>query len=118
VLKPNDTLEKVIEHIKHTRRNIFPVVDDNEKLLGIVQLDDIREEMFNTDLHKKLFAKDIMEKPSAQISPEETIFSIMKKFEATSQWNLPVVSKGFYKGFLSKSTILSKYRNELIDSFN
>ena len=55
-----------------------------------------------------------MEKPSAKIERGEDIFSVMKKFDETSQWNLPVVDEGFYLGFVSKSNILSKYRSELL----
>ncbi|MBA3680382.1 MAG: chloride channel protein [Bacteroidetes bacterium] len=118
VLHPEESLGKVIEHIKHTRRNIFPVVNKKNKLLGIVQLDNIREEMFDTKLYEKITAKDIMEKVSAKISSDESIFSAMKKFDETGQWNLPVVKDGIYLGFLSKSSVLSRYRHELIDSFN
>lgn len=118
VLHPEETLGNVIEHIKHTKRNVFPVVNKKNKLLGIVQLDNIREEMFDTSLYTKITAKDIMEKVSAKIAIDESIFSAMKKFDETGQWNLPVVQDGVYLGFLSKSSILSRYRHELIDSFN
>ncbi len=117
-LHPEETLGDVIKHIKHTKRNVFPVVNKKNKLLGIVQLDNIREEMFDSSLYDKLTAKDIMEKVSAKISANDSIFSAMNKFDQTGQWNLPVVKDGIYLGFLSKSSILSRYRTELIDSFN
>lgn len=117
-IHPDDSLGKVIEHIKHSRRNVFPVVSKKNKLLGIVQLDSIREEMFQPHLYDKIIAKEIMEKAAAKISVNESIFSVMKKFDETGQWNLPVVQDGIYLGFLSKSSILSRYRSELIDSFN
>lgn len=108
----------VIENVKHSRRNIFPVLDDNNCLVGIVRLDSIREEMFKPHLYDKISVKDIMEKPSVRISLSDNIFSVMKKFEETGDWNLPVVDNGIYLGFLSKSSILSTYRNELIYSYN
>lgn len=117
-IRPDDSLGKVIEHIKHSRRNVFPVVSKKGRLLGIVQLDSIREEMFQPQLYDKIMAKEIMEKTTAKVSVNDSIFSVMKKFDETSQWNLPVVQDGIYLGFLSKSSILSKYRSELIESFN
>jgi len=108
------TLRDIVETIKHSKRNTFPVVKKNNKLLGIIYLDNIREEMFNTEHYDTVTAKEVMRKPSMIIDSNEDIFSIMKKFEESGQWNLPVVKEGIYIGFLSKSSILDKYRNELL----
>ncbi len=110
------TLRDIVETIKHSKRNTFPVVKKNNKLLGIIYLDNIREEMFNADLYDKITAKEVMRKPSMIINATEDIFSIMKKFEESGQWNLPVVDNGIYIGFLSKSSILDKYRHELLST--
>lgn len=109
-------LRDIVETIKHCKRNTFPVVKKNKKLLGIIYLDNIREEMFNADLYDKITAKEVMRKPSVVIDVNEDIFSIMKKFEESGQWNLPVVDAGIYIGFLSKSTILDKYRSQLLST--
>ncbi|MBK7669519.1 MAG: CBS domain-containing protein [Sphingobacteriaceae bacterium] len=77
-------------------------------------MDNIREEMFNTEHYDSVTAKEVMRKPSMVIDSSEDIFSIMKKFEESGQWNLPVVKEGIYIGFLSKSSILDKYRHELL----
>lgn len=108
------TLRDIVETIKHSKRNTFPVVKKNNKLLGIIYLDNIREEMFNTEHYDSVTAKEVMRKPSMVIDSKEDIFSIMKKFEESGQWNLPVVRDGIYVGFLSKSSILDKYRHELL----
>ena len=48
--------------------------------------------------------------------PDEPMDSVMRKFEKTGAWNLPVVDKNrTYLGFLSKSKIFSAYRQELRD---
>ena len=108
------TLRDIVETIKHSKRNIFPVVKKNNKVLGIIYLDNIREEMFNTEHYDTVTAKELMRKPSMIIDYNENIFSIMKKFEESGQWNLPVVKGEMYVGFLSKSSILDKYRHELL----
>lgn len=110
------TLRDIVETIKHSKRNIFPVVKKNNKLLGIIYLDNIREEMFNPELYDKVTAKEVMRKPSMVIDTKEDIFTIMRKFEETGQWNLPVVENEIYIGFLSKSSILDKYRHELLQT--
>lgn len=108
------TLRDIVETIKHSKRNTFPVVKKNHKLLGIIYLDNIREEMFNTEHYDTVTAKEVMRKPSMVIDAKEDIFAIMKKFEESGQWNLPVVEEGIYIGFLSKSSILDQYRQELL----
>lgn len=113
-LKPNDNLGVIVENIKHSKRNIFPVINDNGKLLGIITLSSIKEEMFKQELYSVLLAEEIMHKPDSVIKHNEDIFTIMNKFEETGHWNLPVTEKGIYKGFLSKSTLLTEYREQLL----
>lgn len=110
------SLRDIVESIKHSKRNVFPVVKNNSKLLGIIYLNNIREEMFNSELYDKITAKELMRKPSMIININEDIFSIMNKFEESGQWNLPVVENEIYVGFLSKSSILDNYRHELLET--
>jgi len=110
------TLRNIVETIKHSKRNTYPVVKKNNKLLGIIYLDNIREEMFNTELYDIVTAKEVMRKPTTIIDTEEDIFTIMRKFDESGQWNLPVVENEIYIGFLSKSSILDKYRHELLET--
>ena len=110
------TLRDIVETIKHSKRNTFPVVKKNNKLLGIIYLDNIREEMFNSELYDIVIAKEVMRKASMVIDTNEDIFTIMRKFEESGQWNLPVVENEIYIGFLSKSSILDKYRHELLET--
>ncbi|WP_317899809.1 chloride channel protein [Aurantibacillus circumpalustris] len=117
VIEPEEKLRMIIEHIKHSKRNRFPVLDKKGNLKGIIYVDSIKEEMFNPDLYDTIIAKELMVKPIAKIWIEDDIFSIMKKYDESGQWDLPVVENERYLGFLSKSIILSKYRNELLSSF-
>ena len=44
---------------------------------------------------------------------EDSIDTIMNKFETTQQLILPVVQDKIFIGFISKSDILEKYREQL-----
>ncbi len=110
------TLRLIVEAVKHSKRNTFPVINNNKQLIGIIFLDDIKEQMFNLELYDKVHAKELMHKPYTKIKLQDDIFTIMKKFEESEQWNLPVTDRDQYVGFLSKSSILTKYRNELLTS--
>jgi chloride channel protein, CIC family len=113
-LKPEDKLQDLINAISHTKRNLFPVVK-NKYLIGIVLLDDIRHLIFNTELYNSISIRDIMYSPPAIVDPKEPMDEVLKKFEDTKSWNLPVIHNGEYLGFISKSTIFSVYRNWLIN---
>lgn len=111
---PNQTLGELVKVIAKARRNIFPVVNEDGKLLGIVLLDDIREIMFNNEMYNTTTVQNLMSIPPAFIESGETMDRVMRKFEETGAWNLPVVEQGRYKGFVSKSKIFSVYRRVLI----
>jgi CIC family chloride channel protein len=111
---PDQTLGELVKTIAKARRNIFPVVDENDQLLGIVLLDDIREIMFNHELYHITKVRQVMSVPPAFIQIDENMDDVMKKFEETGAWNLPVVEKRKYLGFVSKSKIFSVYRKVLI----
>lgn len=116
ILHPENSLREIVEVIKHSKRNTFPVVNKSNKLVGVILLDNIRQEIFDQELYDKVTAKELMVGAVTKIKISQDIFDIMKVFEESGQWNLPVVDKGIYVGFLSKSSILTKYRNELVRS--
>ena len=110
---PEMSLKEMVDVISHSNRNLFPVVDNDGNLLGIVLLDDIRNIMFRPDLYRKIFDSKFMTAAPAKIEIGETMDSVMKKFDDTNAWNLPVVENGKYAGFVSKSKIFNSYRRVL-----
>ncbi len=113
IVSPDATLGDLVEIVTHSKRNIFPVVD-GEMLVGVIVIDNIREIMFKHEMYDKVYVKELMRKPFAILSPEEEMASVMKKFDETGAWNLPVLNEGKYIGFISKSSIFVHYRNRLI----
>ena len=113
---PDMDLGGMVQVISKARRNMFPVVDGRGTLLGIVVLDDIRNIMFRQELYHRFTVSRFMTTPPARINIDDSMETVMKKFDDTKAWNLPVVdSEGRYKGFLSKSRILNSYRQMLVD---
>ncbi|MEN7546857.1 chloride channel protein [Rapidithrix thailandica] len=111
-------LKDLVQLISVSRRNIFPVVDDEEKLVGIVLLDDVREIMFDEKKQQSIKISKIMETPPALVEFGENMESVMRKFETTQAWNLPVLKDEKYIGFVSKSRIFNLYRQQLIEQQN
>jgi CIC family chloride channel protein len=115
-IKPDYDMAALIKVIAASNRNIFPVVDDDKKLLGIVHLDKIRAVIFDSEQKQFALVRDLMTTPAVVIQAHENLHQVLHKFEETKLWNLPVVSGEKYVGFLSKSSILARYRNELLES--
>jgi chloride channel protein, CIC family len=110
----NSTLGDLVKIISKSKRNIFPVVDNENNFHGVILLDDIRETMFDKDLYDKIYIKDILTAPPTIIRPNDKMETVMKKFNDCKAWNLPVIRDMKYVGFVSKSTIFNAYRSQLV----
>jgi CIC family chloride channel protein len=109
--------EMIKEAVVKSNRNIFPVVDqESNRLLGIILLDDIRPIMFDQTIYNKVIAREVMQKPPEVIVVgKDRMTDVMKKFQKSGAWNLPVIENNKYIGFISKSKLLTAYRNKLIE---
>lgn len=112
-LKPDDGLEKVVEYISKYNQNYFPVVDFQNKLIGIIEFDKIRELVFNSFNVKYTKVEEIMQKPETVIYFENTLYIMLEKLEHSQKEVLPIIKDGKYYGFVSKILILKKYRERL-----
>ena len=113
-ISPNAMLRDLVGLVKKSKRNIFPVIDEDGALIGIVTLDDIREIMFDAKALDEVSVKSIMHKAPGQINAGDNMQTVMAKFENTGAWNLPVINQGRYIGLISKSTIFNAYRKKLV----
>ena len=117
ILNPEMSLGDMLHHgVSKSSRNLFPVVDDENRLVGIILLDDIRTVMFDQSLYESTSVETFMTKPPDYIDFEkDAMQSVMNKFQSSGAWNLPVIKNGKYYGFVSKSKLLTAYRRELIN---
>lgn len=116
---PYNTLGDLVKTISESKRNLFPVVDEKNNLIGIVNLNEIRHIIFNQDLYQTTFVHDLMNDAHDFVSKEDNMDVVMRKFEQSGAWNLPVLDEaGHYVGFVSKSKLFSAYRNLLKDFYD
>lgn len=114
LLSINGSLRDIIEQVRKSTRNIFPVIDEDGKLQGIILLDNIRQIMFDSDKYDSTKVSQLMISVEQPVYEEDSMEVVMDKFEKSLSWNLPVISyEGLYKGFVSKSKIFSAYREQL-----
>ena len=105
-------LRNFIEEFKKARRNYFPVLNNENKCVGVVFLDDIRPHLFDISLYDLVTMGSVM-RNLPLISLNEPISAALDKFETSKAWSLPVVEGDQFLGMLSKSTLFDHYRREL-----
>ena len=117
ILKPDMKLGDILKNaVAKSSRNHFPVVNDKHEFLGVIRLDDIRHMMFDSDLYDKVTAASLMHADAGIINyDEDKMNDIMDKFKSSGAWNLPVIKSGKYYGYISKSKLLTAYRQQLIN---
>lgn len=119
VVKPEMYLGEMVKVISQCKRNIFPVVNDDGVLMGLVLLNDIRNIMFRPELYNRFKVSKFMVGAPAEIRTNMTMEEIMNLFEDTKAWNLPVVDhEGKYKGVMSQSSIFNAYRDVLVEHYS
>ncbi len=108
--------EMLHDTVAKSARNIFPVVNEEGTLTGIVNLDDIRTVMFDSTMYDKVTVGSFMHSAPEHIFYEsDNMKQVMQKFQDSGAWNLPVIRGGKYYGFISRSKLLTSYRRKLIN---
>lgn len=107
-------LKDLVEIIKRNDKNIFAVTNAKERFIGIIELNDIKQKLFQPDQFDRISIQSIMKKPAAIIREGQDMPSVMKKFDVTQSWYLPVIDKDRkFIGFISKTKLFNKYREIL-----
>ena len=112
-LHPDATLRDLTEGISNAHRNLFPVVDDEGYLRGMVKMDDVRHLIFKQELYDSLKVSDLMYLPEHFISTGDLMEQVVEKFETTGRYNIAVIDDGKYIGFISRARVFSSYRKKM-----
>lgn len=115
IVHPDATLHDLIQIIPDSKRNIFPVVDEAGKLHGIIIMDQIRHIMFRPELYDNTFIRNLMFTPTNIVNINDRMEDVAHKFQHSGKFNLVVVDKDTYLGFVSRANVFSKYREMLKD---
>ena len=120
VLHPGDRLNKLIEEVEAAPGNpVYPVLDSDNRLLGVVYLERVLKAMLNADEYDFLLIYDFMENPPEILNPDDDLAKAMAAFDLYRVEVLPVCgSGGVFKGFVEKNVIFSKYRRMVKETEN
>jgi chloride channel protein, CIC family len=116
-IEPDKKLADLVKLIARSKRNIFPVVDNNDVFYGVILLDQVRDVMFDKEKYETLLVQEIMTMAPEFISSNDNMEYVMSVFEKTGAWNLPVLDEGKYLGFVSKSKLFTAYRKLLVTHY-
>lgn len=113
-IRMDQKLKDLVEIIKRSEKNIFAVTDHKDQFAGIIELNDIKQKLFEPKLFEKVTIKSLMKRPAATILLGEDMHTVMEKFDLAQSWYLPVLDKGKrFAGFISKTKLFNKYREIL-----
>ena len=112
-VRSDSTLRDLVNVITKSHRNIYPVLDDKGNLEGIVKLDDIRHIMFNQEMYDSTRINDLMITPEWTIQTTDQMEEVARQFSESGRYNIPVLDKGRYLGFVSRARVFSSYREML-----
>jgi chloride channel protein, CIC family len=112
-LRSTDPLNSLVEAFRKSNRNVFPVLDADDRLTGIVRLEDVKDLLLKPEEHAGVLIRDIAQTDIPSIDLTEDTVSVIRKFEQSNLWNLPVTRNGRYAGFISRSNMFSHYRRIL-----
>ena len=115
ILSPEATLRDLSKAISRSHRNLFPVVNEQGILKGMVKLSEVRTLIFESDLYDRVKIKDLMYMPKHFVSPRDSMEEVVEKFETSGRFNLAVIDNGKYIGFLSRAKVFSEYRDNIRD---
>jgi len=113
VLSPDSTLRDLTDVISRAHRDLFPVVDREGRLKGMVKMDDIRHLIFRPELYDKVQVSHLMYMPEHFISPSDSMEVVADKFETSGRYNIAVLDEGKYLGFISRARVFSSYRKNI-----
>ena len=113
VVRSGDHLRDLVEAIKTSRRNLFPVLSDDDKFLGVIVLDDVRKIIFNTEMYDTVVVDDLMHPLSEGdlVRSSDSLQDVVEKFRIGNRYNLVVIDDNQnYLGFISRANTFSAYR--------
>ena len=119
IVRSGDSLRDLVEVIQTSRRNIFPVLSDDDKFMGVVLLDDVRKIMFRADLYDKVTVDELMHPMSEGdiVRSSDSLTDVVEKFRVGDRYNLVVIDDDDnYLGFLSRANTFSAYRRFISDT--
>ncbi|MFA6545613.1 MAG: CBS domain-containing protein, partial [Limisphaerales bacterium] len=91
-VRDNAPLPEIATRFLQHTFNYLPVVDDRQRLLGLVALHDLKEHLGEADVLRGVIASDVMRPVPVMLTPGQSLSDALPALLASDQRNVPVVS--------------------------
>ena len=86
------TFKQIADRFLTSSNNFLPVIDGNEKLIGLVALQDMKEYLGSDNSLNGVIAYDIMRPPPAVVHPSQKLLDVIPVLLKSELRNVPVVN--------------------------
>ncbi len=110
-------LGKMAQRISKSKFNSFPVLDDQNQLIGILSFNDYNEAIFDENLKDLVVAKDLASTDLVTISLDDNLWTALEKISSKDFAVLPVVSAqapNKLEGVVSRRDIIGAYNKAVL----
>jgi CIC family chloride channel protein len=107
-------LESILRLAAFSHSSYFPVVDGDEKLVGIFSLRDLRSVLTGDGGGPLVVAADLASTPVLTVTPEDDLHTALRRFTQKNIDSLPVVEvddPGKIVGMLSRKDLIAAYHH-------
>lgn len=113
--KENITLQAFIDLVENDSPTNYPIVNNEEKIVGILNLNSLKSFIFREELWQLVLVTDMMVEDFPFAKFDEDLYSCMEKFDKFEVDDFPVLNnENKVVGILSRSTLMSFLRKQLI----
>ncbi len=106
--------DELLHFIAHNNYDRFPVVDKEDRFIGVIDYSDIRDVLFDPVLANLILATDLVNKPALIINPEQTLGEVLEIFKKHKDISyLPVVDESEpdkLLGIINQNDVLAAFR--------
>src|SRR5690606_4633921 len=111
-------LKDLIDLIRKSDKNIFAVSDVEGRFAGIIEINDVKEKLFQPEQYENTSVASLVKKPGTVIYRDEHMHEVIEKFDISQSWYLPVLDdEKKFVGFFTKTRLFNKYR-EILSTYN
>lgn len=115
VIPPHMPFTRIIDEVMRHRGMYFPVVDEQQRLIGVISLDDLKGYLKHEELAGLVVAQDIANEAIITLSPRDTLYEALSKMNRSDMDELPVVAMGKLVGMVSRRDIMKAYQRAVLE---
>jgi CIC family chloride channel protein len=109
---------EVVRRCLQGQGNYLYTTDEDDNLEGVISFQDIKEFVYDDQLHGLVFARDLANRDVVFVTPDETLASSLNKFSYIDMEELPVVVSNDgdrrLQGVITRTELMKIYRQEML----